>query len=326
MVSFDSLGDSLLYVLIAENLRLNGFDIFLYSNVAYQIRAWMPQLQILPLPSPTALDGELEKYDLAIVSPPQYLREKMSSEALSIIRQKWVLICHRAPDSWKFDLSRRLEDKVPSEVARQLGALARCGGAIRYRRFKSENVVDIALEYMRKKMGLKHVVRDVTLTVPPQLQYRRHLKRIVISPDSAWPEKKDWSPSGFLQLCRLLRREGYSPVIVVSPANHAIWVERANNEFEVPLFKNIGELADYIYESGALVANDSGNGHLAAFLGVPVVTIYRKRNPYYHWRPGWGRTAVVTPMMTLPWIGKTIWRPFIHPKRILKHLREVHAD
>src|SRR5690554_6009323 len=118
MVSFDSLGDSLLYVLIAENLRLNGFDICLYSNVAYQIRAWMPQLQILPLPSPTALDGELEKYDLAIVSPPQYLREKMSSEALSIIRQKWVLICHRAPDSWKFDLSRRLEDKVPSEVAR----------------------------------------------------------------------------------------------------------------------------------------------------------------------------------------------------------------
>ncbi len=326
MVSFDSLGDSLLYVLIAENLRLNGFDICLYSNIAYQIRAWMPQLQIMPLPSPTELDDELEKYDLAIVSPPQCVREKLSDETLNVIRKKWVLICHKAPDSWKYDHTQRLRANLPPEIFEQLGALPRCSGAIRYRRFEYENIVEIVLHYMREKMGLKQIVKNVALTVPAHLQYRRYEKRIIVSPDSAWPEKKDWPASSFLQLCRLLRKRGYSPVIVVAPCNHAVWVAKANNEFEVPVFDDIGSLAAYIYESGAVIANDSGNGHLASFLGIPVVTIYRKRNRNFHWRPGWGKTTVVTPVITLPWLGKSIWRPFITPRRVLRHLRTIYAD
>lgn len=326
MVSFDSLGDSLVYLLIAENLRLNDFDISLYSNIAYQIRDWIPQLHILPLPAPDDFDAELDVYDLAIVSPPQFLREKLSDEVLNDIRQKWVLLCHRAPDSWKYDHTERLKASLPPGVFKQLGSLPRCSGAIRYKRFERESVVDIALHFMRERMALNKVVRNVALTIPPHLQYRRYTKRIIVSPDSAWPEKKDWSASSFLQLCRLLRRQGFSPVIVVAPSNHTSWVARANNEFEVPVFNDIGDLAAYIYESGALIVNDSGNGHLASFLGIPVVTIYRKYNRNFHWRPGWGKTTVVTPIMTLPWRGQSIWRPFITPKRVLKHLQAIYAN
>lgn len=197
--------------------------------------------------------------------------------------------------------------------------------AIRYRRFKRENVVDIAVHYMRDRMGLDQVVRDVGLAAPSYLQYQRHRKRIIVSPDSAWPEKKDWSAPSFLRVCRLLRAHGYAPVIVVSPSNHAGWLARANGEFEVPLFEDIDKLASYIYESGALIANDSGNGHLASFLGIPVITIYRKRNRYFHWRPSWGKAAVVTPVITLPWMGKSIWRPFITPGRVLRYLRMIDA-
>lgn len=326
LVSFDSLGDSLLYLLIAENLRLNGFDVSLYSNIAYQIRDWVPQLRIISLPELADFDAELAQHDLAIVSPPQILRDKLSGETLVTIRQKWVLICQRAPERWKYDHTQRLKDSLAPEILEQLGALPRCGGAIRYRRFKHESVVDIAMHYLRDRMGLAKVVRDVALTIPSHLQHRRYVNRIVVSPDSAWPEKKDWSASSFLQLCRLLRKRGYSPVIVVAPRNHADWVARVNHEFEVPVFNNIGDLAAYIYESGAMIANDSGNGHLASFLGIPVVTIYRKRNRNFHWRPGWGKTTVVTPTMTLSSRGKSIWRPFITPKRVLKHLQAIHVN
>lgn len=326
MVSFDSLGDSLIYLMMAENLRLNGFDVTFYSDIANQLRAWLPQLQIMPLPRSADLDAELEVYDLAIVSPPQCVREKLSDETLNVIRKKWVLICHKAPDSWKYDHTQRLKANLPPEIFEQLGALPRCSGAIRYRRFKYENIVDIALYYMQERMGLKQIVKNVALNVPEHLQYRRYVKRIIVSPDSAWPEKKDWPASSFLQLCHLLRKRGYSPVIVVAPRNHAIWAAKANNEFEVPMFNDIGGLAAYIYESGAVIANDSGNGHLASFLGIPVVTIYRKTNRNFHWRPGWGKTTVVTPVMTLPWLGKSIWRPFITPRRVFKHLQEIHAD
>lgn len=128
VVSFDSLGDSLLYLLIAENLRLNGFDISLYGNVAYQIRSWLPQLRIAPLPTRAELDVELEQYDLSTVSPPRYLRERPVGELENAIRQKWVLICQHAPDSWKDDHTRRLQAKLPPEIFKQLGALPRCGG------------------------------------------------------------------------------------------------------------------------------------------------------------------------------------------------------
>ena len=65
------------------------------------------------------------------------------------------------------------------------------------------------------------------------------------------------------------------------------------------------------YESGAVIANDSGNGHLASFLGVPVVTIYRKRNPKFHWRPDWASATVVCPRLTLPGFRGDIWKPFV---------------
>lgn len=325
LVSFDSLGDSLIYLMIAENLRLNGFDVSLYGNVSYQLRSWVPQLRILPLPLRNELITELEQYDLAIVSPPQYLRNDLSQEKLEEYKRRWVLICQRAPDCWKYDHSGRLQKSLSADVYQKLGALPRCGGAIRYRRFEKESVVDIALHYMREKMKLERIERHVRLTVPSHLEHRRYRQRIVVSPDSAWPEKKDWSPHRFFRLCRLLKREGYDPVIVVSPANHAYWTDFVHGELDTPFFSNIDELAAYIYESGALIANDSGNGHLASFLGVPVVTIYRKRNPYFHWRPDWGKGTVVTPKITIPWRGRTIWRPFINPMSVLRHLKAIHA-
>ena len=80
---------------------------------------------------------------------------------------------------------------------------------------------------------------------------------------------------------------------------------------------DIGTLTAFIYESGALIANDSGNSHLASFLGVPVVTIYRKDNRHFHWRPDWGPCQVVAPWLTIH------WRPFIRISTILAALETL---
>jgi len=164
---------------------------------------------------------------------------------------------------------------------------------------------------MQKRMGLAQLTRTVTLTPPAGLQFRRHPRRIIVSPDSAWPQKKDWPPRAFLKLCRTLQTQGDEPKIVVAPANHERWRKMPGNSFETPVFHDIGELAAYLYESGAVIANDSGNGHLASFLGVPVVTIYRKKNPKFHWRPDWAPARVVCPRLTLPGFRGEIWKPFV---------------
>lgn len=326
LVSFDSLGDSLMYLLMAENIRLNGLEITLYSNVAYQLKAWLPKLTIKKVPNEDKFEAILAQHDLAIVSPPKFLRAKLTDDTINKIREKWVLICHHAPSTWVYDHSERLKQILPLELIKKLHKLPSCSGSIRHKRFDKESVVDITLDFMQNKMGIKVLSKVVSITAPPQLIFRQNTKRIIVSPDSAWQEKKDWWPNSFLKLCKLLRKRGYHPVIVVAPENHSTWTQLVQNEFEVPLFSDLALLAEYIYESGALIANDSGNGHLASLLGIPVVTIYRKRNQFFHWRPGWGKTIVVTPWMQFPFLNESLWRYFISPKRVFNHLKLIYAD
>lgn len=324
LVSFDSLGDGLIYLMMAENLHRNHFDVTCYGNIACQLKNWMPQLALKAYPSPENLNAELEVYDLVIMSPPQWLRNQMTNELTQEMRQKWLLICQKAPSSWYFDHKQRLKNSLPAALFQQLADLVDCSGSIRFKAFTNESVVQMTLTFMQEKMHLNQVDKWVSLTPPLGLQYRRFKNRIIISPDSAGPEKKNWTPIRFLELCRQLRQLGHSPVIVVAPSNHDQWLNLAKGAFEVPLFNDIADLAAYIYESGAVIANDSGNGHLASFLNVPVLTVYRKRNQYFHWRPDWANANVVCPTITIPWFGEIIWKPFVRSKNIIRQLNKIN--
>ena len=311
LMAFSSLGDGLIYLMMAENLRLNGFAVTYFGNIGYQMRAWMPQFEMRPYPAVEEFDAALAGFDLVLMSPPQFLRDRMDQVMTDTMRRKWLLICQKTPNDWRFDLTDIKRTMLPPEIFAALRGLLDCGGSIRDRAYTTESVVDITIEYMQKRMGIKQLTRNVALTPPAGLRLQRHRRRIIVSPDSAWPKKKDWPPHAFLKLCRALRNQGDDPKIVVAPQSHDRWQKLSGDRFETPVFHDIGELAAYIYESGAVIANDSGNGHLASFLGVPVVTIYRKRNPNFHWRPDWAPARVVCPRFTLPGFNGEIWKPFV---------------
>jgi heptosyltransferase-3 len=323
LVAFSSLGDSLIYLMMAENLQRNGYHVTVVGTIAYQLRQWLPQLEIRPYPAIDRYDEALVGFDLVIMSPPHALRDRMDAATLATMQRKWLLICQKAPTSWRFDLTEMLRKRCAPDIFSRLQNLADCGGPIRHRHYAGESIVDITLTYMRERMGLNSVARTVPLSPPAGLRHRHHIKRVIVSPDSAWPEKKDWSPRSFLKLCRTLRKKGFAPTIVVAPANHSRWQHMPGNNFDTPVFHDIAELAAYIYESGATIANDSGNGHLASFLGIPVVTIYRKRDPMFQWRPDWGPCTVVCPRLTLPWVRGHIWKPFLATKDIVAALERV---
>lgn len=323
LVAFSSLGDGLIYLMMAENLRLNGFFVTYFGNIGHQLNKWLPQFDIRPYPAPEEMDATLAGFDLVIMSPPQFLRDRMDPATVDAMRRKWLLICQKTPDDWRFNLTESKRRTLPPETFAALEGLLDCGGSMHDRKYSTESVVDIMLEYLRKRMGLTQLTRTVALTPPAGLQLRRHIRRIVVSPDSAWPQKKDWPPRAFLKLCRELQMMGDSPKIVVAPANHERWRKMPGNTFETPKFCDIGDLAAYIYESGAVIANDSGNGHLASFLGVPVVTIYRKKNPKFHWRPDWAPALVVCPRLTLPGFSGEIWKPFVSVSDVVAARRSL---
>jgi hypothetical protein len=118
VVSFDSLGDSLIYLMMADNLRRNGFEVTHYGDIAYQMREWFPQLDIRPYPFPTIekMETELDGYDLAIVSPPSFIRSHMDEASTVRLRKQWLLICQKSPDTWYFDHTERLRHKHPARI------------------------------------------------------------------------------------------------------------------------------------------------------------------------------------------------------------------
>ena len=323
LVSFDSLGDGLIYLMMAENLRQNGFDITCYGQIAYQMRHWLPQLNIEPYPEPLQFEATFDAYDLAIVSPPRFVRNKMDAPYTEKLAQKYILICQKTPESWCFDHTERIKTTRNTQIFEQLKGLLNSSGSIRFKAFTDENVVEMCVQYLREKMQLTKVSKTLALTPPVGLQHRRFLKRIVVCPDSAGPEQKNWSPTSFIKLCYALQARGYAPEIVVAPNHHAEWLAMPGNSFHTPCFPDIGQLCAYLYESAVVIANDSGNGHLASFLNIPTITLYRKRNPRFHWRPDWGRSLVVCPRFTLPWFGGALWKPFLRRSQILAALEKL---
>lgn len=315
LVSFDSLGDSLLYLLLAHNLKINGYDVTYFGNVGYQLRPWLPRLNIKPKLSMDTLQNDLSEYQLVIMSPAQEMRDRfeIDSHYLDHIKSQYLLICQHAPEYWEYDHNSSLLKRLSPEVFASIKSIINAGGSIRYRCFKNESVVDILCDYMREKMKLPIIERYVDLQPLANLEFRKHRNRIIVSPDSAGPIEKNWGEKQFVALCRKFRVSGYDPIIVVAPQNYQYWKKLTNGEFSMPMFDDLGKLASYIYESCILIANDSGNGHLASFLGVPTVTIYKKANPYFHWRPDWTKNnnVVVYPkfIIKLPWMR--LWKPFL---------------
>jgi hypothetical protein len=326
LVSFSSLGDGLMYLMMAENIQSNGFDVICYGDIAHQLKRWVPHLKVKPYPAHCNLDKELNDFDLVLISPPQFIRDKLSNTLLDDMRKKWILICQKAPESWKFIGKDSLRRKFSKALYEKLKPFINSPNSIRYKSFGSESVVDIILSYMRENWAFSSIKRFVNIHPPLGLEFRRYPNRIIVTPDSAGPEEKNWSPRLFFKTCDILEKQGHRVVLVVSPKNYSRWENLNKGRYEMPLFNSVGDLADFIYESGALIANDSGNGHLASFLGIPVITIYKKRNPNYHWRPDWGPSIVVTPFLTFNFFGHRLWKSLVRPSSVVKSLKKIMDD
>ena len=89
---------------------------------------------------------------------------------------------------------------MTSEQHALLTELPRACASIRYKNFGSKSVVDAKLEYLDLKVGLSKTSRKVALTPPTDFQYRKYKNRIIVGPDSAGPELKEWSPESFIEL------------------------------------------------------------------------------------------------------------------------------
>lgn len=86
-----------------------------------------------------------------------------------------------------------------------------------------------------------------------------------------------WPLDRYRRLAQRLRAAGYNVRIACDPDQRSWWKACGEKEVQTPL--TVSELMPLVDAAGAVIGNDSGPCHLAAFCGVPTFTLFGPQLP-----------------------------------------------
>ena len=128
------------------------------------------------------------------------------------------------------------------------------------------------------------VGREFPIRIPDDLTegFPRHEPKshyVLIHPGSG-SERKNFSPDFYESIAYFLRENGHSrTAFLMGPAEIDRGVDVALKNHNLIFPKNAAALADWLQNAVLYIGNDSGVSHLAGFMGVPCVVIYRSTDP-----------------------------------------------
>jgi heptosyltransferase III len=294
----NGLGDGVISLVLSNNLHLNGWHVETYQNYIGPLQKWFPHLPVIPYPPLQEIEKILHQYDWFFV-----FHNDTNEFVLKLISEGK----RRFPDQIKVIYaypSKRIVNEPYYQDA-QINP-----------RFSMAESLRIFCEQI---LHLPKSTRSNGFIPLPNLTHRLHRKRIVIHPTSSRPGK-NWLKEKYVEVARQLRSKGFNPIWMIGPKERADW---ESHGFEMPEFSTLDPLAAFIYESGYLIGNDSGLGHLASFLGIPTLTVTRRKALAQLWAPSYSPGVIVTPN---PWIPNIrglrlrdrYWQKFISSKKVLR--------
>lgn len=261
------LGDGLIALVLANNLALNGFSVRTFHPFLEQLQSWFPELPIAPFP---------EQESLADFDQLFFFYEK---------------------SPWMQKLIAHAEAHFPKKTT-VLNPIATPKTDYKYwenGRFNGTRPFVHNLEtFCKNVLHLPATTLKNGIAAPASAVLRKFPRRVVLHATSSRPGK-NWPLESFLQLSQELRSEGYEPAFIFTEQEK----KEAQIHFDTPVFPTLSDLAQFVAESGYMIGNDSGIGHLASCLGLPTLTICRNRMTADFWRPSWSPGRVLTPS---PWI------------------------
>lgn len=313
------IGDGLITLVLANNLLINHYDVTLFSNPISQLNGWFPKIEVLPYPKPEKFDEIFSSFDLTLSDAYSEITKNIDPKDFPHLAEKFVFFCMARFDSRLiYDQSHELRAKTKNEkTLNQLLPLTKASGVVINRLDKNAAMIDRVERFCKEILSLPKTTRENGIIPLRNLHYKHYPKRIVIHPTSSNPVK-NWPAKKFIALARRLRTSGFEPVFVVSPAEKADWRLLVKDEFLLPEFPTLSELAKFVYESGYMIGTDSGIGHIASNLNIPTLTICRTGNKQFRWRPGWARGIVIKTKHKLTFAGKSHWHWLISVNRVFK--------
>ncbi len=265
------LGDCLLTLILSHNLFLQGHKVVTFHPFMASMQGWFPHLPIQPFPP------QLENFD------------------------RYFLFYEKTP--WMEEVLKTCLEKYRSATT-VLNPIATPNTDYPYweeGRFDGRNTfADNLVTFCQNRLKIPGAIKGNGIQIPAGIIARRYPKRVVIHPTSSRPGK-NWPRTKFLKLIEKLKQLGYEPVLIVSPQEKKDWPE-------APLFSSLDAMARFVCESGYMIGNDSGIGHLASCLGVPTLSLFKNERSADFWRPAFAPGVVCLPQGWLPNIKWFRWR------------------
>lgn len=297
--SCKGLGDGLISLTLANNLFINGFKVDTYHpKKLYQLQNWFLDLKILPFPKDDKIDELINSYDIIFVS---YDTSSFISKLIEKGKQKNNLIVLNPSPSKKIGSQPYYKDAYFDPTINMPENIERfCKAVLHLDKYVNVNNI----------RPLQHLI------------YNKNKDRVIIHPTSA-KEGKNWPKIKYVKLAEYFKRINKNPVFVMSTEEKKGWIDIENRGYEVKAFDDLSDLASYIYESYAMIGNDSGIGHLASSLKIPTVTIFRNYRSSCLWRPGFYKNISIYPSRYIPNISSfrlrdKYWKKFISVKKVVK--------
>lgn len=265
------LGDCLLTLILSENLRRSGHEVVTFHPFMKELQAWFPKLPIRPFPP--AYD-EFDQFIVVYEKSP-WMKEVLD-HCLAHFRKETIVLNPIATPNRDYPYweEGKFDGKIPF----------------------ADNIVT----FCRDILGIEGAVKENGLHIPSDVKLRSKPNQVVIHPTSSRPGK-NWPRSKFLKLAEVLKKQGYDPVFMVSPKERVDWPE-------APPFKNLDEMVRCVAESGLMVGNDSGIGHLASLFGIPTVSLFKNERTADFWKPAFALNIAITPKGWLPNLKGLRWR------------------
>lgn len=283
------MGDGLLALVLSNNLHLNGGEVTTFHPFLSSLQSWFPHLPIRSFPS------DLEPFDrYFFIYEKSAWMQPLLQHCLEHHRDKTTVLNPIATPNCDYPFWEE----------------GRFDG--------TRTFVENLYTFCKEILGCVVLTRSNGIVRPENVEPRRFAKRIVIHPCSS-REGKNWSREKFLKLAIQLKDHGYSPAFILTEKERLGW---DLNGLEAPQFADLSELAAYVAQSGAMIGNDSGIGHLASCLGLPTLTICRSAQAARFWRPAWSPGKVVAPSSWVPNIkGLRLrdkhWKKWISVRKVL---------
>ncbi len=271
----NGLGDGINCLVLSNNLHLNGWHVDTYQNTIGSMQNWFPHLEVHPYPTIEELPQILSAYE-------------------------WYFVVHNDTDEFVKTLIHEGKRRFPEKLKVIYFYPSK---HIVNEPYYSDCLTDHKLsiganlrQFCERILHLPKITKSNGFIPPTDLVHRRHPKRIIVHPTSA-RATRNWPKEKFVKLALHLEKEGYQPCFVPGIKEREAWEDIG---FEISHFATLDLLARYIYESGYLIGNDSGLGHLASALGISTLTFCRRRALANMWAPSFHKGVVVTPSGWVP--------------------------